>query len=93
MPDAESSVVGLFANSASRFGVFAAVTALPGPLGARPKPSIIISTAFFIRQSISVALIMAAKSSGFKDAPPIRPPSMSGMASSSAQFLAFMLPP
>ena len=40
-----------------------------------------------------VAAMMVAKSTGLRDAPPMRPPSMSGCASSSAAFFAFMLPP
>ena len=34
--------------------------------------------------------ISAAKSSGFKEAPPISPPSISGMACSAAAFLTFI---
>ena len=37
--------------------------------------------------------MIAIKSSGFKAAPPINPPSTSGWANSSAAFLAFMEPP
>ena len=40
-----------------------------------------------------VAAMMVAKSAGLREAPPMRPPSMSGCASSSAAFFAFMLPP
>ena len=39
------------------------------------------------------AAMMAKNSAAFSDAPPIRPPSMSGCASSSAALAAFMLPP
>ena len=39
------------------------------------------------------ASTMAAKSWGFREAPPIRPPSTSGWASSSAALPAFMEPP
>ena len=36
---------------------------------------------------------MAAKSAGFRDAPPMSPPKTSGCASSSAALPAFMEPP
>ncbi|EJX03511.1 secreted protein [gut metagenome] len=36
---------------------------------------------------------MSAKSSAFRAAPPIRPPSTSGFASSSSALAGFMLPP
>ena len=39
------------------------------------------------------ALMISTNWSGFRDAPPIRPPSTSGWASSSAAFLGFMEPP
>ena len=39
------------------------------------------------------AATMMEKSSALSDAPPIRPPSISGCAMRPAQFLAFMLPP
>ena len=39
------------------------------------------------------ASMIAKKSFGFREAPPIRPPSTSGLESSSAAFLAFMEPP
>ena len=51
--------------------------------GSRPAP-------FPYREA---AATMAAKSWGFREAPPMRPPSTSGWSSSSAAFLAFMLPP
>ena len=37
--------------------------------------------------------MIVAKSAGFRLAPPMSPPSMSGMASSSNAFFSFMLPP
>ena len=43
--------------------------------------------------SCAVAMMMVAKSTGFREAPPMRPPSMSGCARRSAAFLAFMEPP
>ena len=39
------------------------------------------------------ALTISTNCSGFREAPPMRPPSISGWASSSAAFLGFMLPP
>ena len=39
------------------------------------------------------ALIMALKSTGFSEAPPIKPPSMLGLAKSSPAFDALQLPP
>ena len=95
-PEAISWEWGYSANSLSRFGLFAVVMALPGVAGAMPYPSIIISTALFVIEASAywlVAFTIAAKSAGLREAPPIRPPSISGCARSSAAFFAFMLPP
>ena len=43
--------------------------------------------------SSAVPEMMRAKSLGLSEAPPMRPPSISGWARSSSQFLSFMLPP
>ncbi len=42
---------------------------------------------------LEAAFTIAAKSGAFKAAPPMRPPSTSGWATSSSAFLAFMEPP
>jgi hypothetical protein len=44
-------------------------------------------------QPLVAASTIAAKSAGFREAPPMRPPSTSGCASSSAALPAFMEPP
>ena len=46
-----------------------------------------------IRLPYFAAATIVAKSAGFRDAPPIRPPSTSGWASSSAALPAFIEPP
>ena len=171
MPEAPIWVRGFSEKSLSRFGVLAALMALPSA-GAKPKPSIIISIKGFFHWSVSpfrgdspfarrfgqkpssprgqmllvsvkrsgacgpglgqapkrakmfrerlnpvnmygggpfipkerpppipfqtyleAAFTIAAKSGAFKAAPPMRPPSTSGWATSSSAFLAFMEPP
>ena len=45
------------------------------------------------RQYVFAVSMMAANFSGTREAPPMRPPSMSGWESSSAAFFSFMEPP
>ncbi len=105
-PEAPICVIGFSENRRSRFGFSAALMAFPfsGPM---PKPSIIIRIkGCFAMQSYPfrkkraaggqpslAALTIVAKSAGFSEAPPIRPPSTSGWARSSAAFFAFIEPP
>ena len=53
-----------------------------------PLPSAMRRSPYF-----GAALMMPVKSSALRAAPPIRPPSMLGWASSSGALLGFMLPP
>ena len=91
-PIAISCVCGCLAHSSSNTGVFASETALPGPSGASPQPSSTTSVTAGTAHDRAASTI-AANDSASSEAPPIRPPSMSGWASSSAALSAFIEPP
>ena len=79
------------AASASRAGVRARLTALPGPGGAMPNPSMTTRTSG--PAGVTRRATIAAKPSGSRLAPPTSAPSMSGWAISSPALAGVTLPP